>query len=351
MFHLILTACIASSSSTCQPILLPRGDSATLAACTAAAQRITEDWIAAHPGLVASGTDCTETPPIRPMPLTEIAPGIWFHQGTIAQVAPDNQGRIANLSAVIGADRVAVIDAGASRAEGQALYAGIRAVTDKPISHLILTHMHPDHVLGAEVFAEAGAVILANARLPLALETRAEGYLRNSDRLIGAQAMIGSAITLPDQLVEVAGQIDLGGRVLHLRAVPTAHTDNDLTVLDAATGTLFTGDLVFRGLTPALDGSLNGWLSWLQTTPTGVSRVVPGHGETTDNWDEAIAKQTNLLIQLRDALRKSIAAGQPMSEAVPMIAKQLQYLDDGWADFSDTIARDTTAGYKELEWE
>lgn len=351
MFHLILTACLASNPGACMPILLPQGESATLAACDAATQRITQDWIAAHPGLVTAGASCTETPPIQPVALTEIAPGVWFHQGVVAQISPQNQGRIANLSAVIGANSVAVIDAGASRAEGQALYAGIRAVTDKPISHLILTHMHPDHVLGAQVFAEAGATILASARLPLALQTRADSYLQIYDRAVGPQAMIGTAITLPDRVVEDATQIDLGDRVLTLRAVPTAHTDNDLTVLDQETGTLFTGDLVFRGLTPALDGSLNGWLSWLTTPQTGIARVVPGHGEITDNWEEAVANQTNLLIQLRDALRKSIAAGQPMSEAVPQITKQLQYLADEWKDFPETIARNATAGYKELEWE
>ncbi|WP_299841885.1 quinoprotein relay system zinc metallohydrolase 2 [uncultured Paracoccus sp.] len=351
MFHLILTACIAANSGQCLDLLLPNGDAATQQDCIAAAQRISGEWIAAQPGLTATKATCRETTEVETVDLEEVAPGIWVRRGIIAQIEAENRGRIANLSVVIGSDSVAVIDAGASRAEGQALYAAIRRLTMKPISHLVLTHMHPDHVLGASVFAEAGATVMASAKLPPALEARSATYLENFDRILGAREMIGTGITLPVALVEESDRIDLGDRVLELRAVPTAHTDNDLMVRDETTGTLFTGDLVFRGLTPVVDGSINGWLNWLAEPPAPAGVIVPGHGEIAQNWQEAVAKQTDLLVQLRDSVRKSIASGQPMSVAVPEIVNQLQGLADGWTDFPETIARDATAAYKELEWE
>lgn len=317
----------------------------------AAAQRISDDWITAMTGLQAAGFACRETSEVEAVDLQEIAPGIWFRQGIIAQIDGENGGRIANLSVVIGADSVAVIDAGGSRAEGQALYAAIRRLTQKPISHLVLTHMHPDHVLGASVFAEAGAVIVASDRLPPALAARAATYLDNFNRILGPGAMIGTAITLPGQLVGGEAVIELGGRRLHLRGVPTAHTDNDLTVQDDKTGTLFSGDLIFRSLTPVIDGSINGWLNWLEIPPEGTGLIVPGHGEIARDWNEAVANQIDLLDELRKAVRISIASGQPMSVAVPAIVTQFQSLADGWTDFPETIARDATAAYKELEWE
>ena len=64
-------------------------------------------------------------------------------------------------------------------AEAEALYAAIRQRTDRPISHLILTHMHPDHIMGAEIFAEAGASIIADSRLPEAVARRAPIWLHN----------------------------------------------------------------------------------------------------------------------------------------------------------------------------
>ena len=73
--------------------------------------------------------------------------------------------------------------------------------------------------------------------------------------------------------------LELGGRRLTVRAWPTAHTDCDVSVYDSASRTLFTGDLVFVQRTPALDGSILGWLKVLDALASArVAHVVPGHG-------------------------------------------------------------------------
>ena len=351
IFHLILSACLADDAAACAPILLPAGDQVDQAACATAAPRITQGWLDAHPGLVGGAVTCTANADTDALEMAEIAPGIWFRQGVTAQIAPENGGQIANLAFVVG-DTVAVIDAGASRAEGQALYAAIRRVTDLPISHLILTHMHPDHSLGAAVFAETGARIIGHPHLPDALAARAETYLSNFDRIMGPAAMIGTAVAAP-QAVPPDGQIvDLGRTRLTLTPVATAHTDNDLMVHDSATGTLFTGDLIFRGLTPVVDGSLNGWLDWMDVPPAPEpALIVPGHGPIARDWPSAVDAQRALLSALRDATREQIATGRAMSDAVPEIVDHLQPMADEWIDFSPSMARDATAAFKELEWE
>ena len=97
--------------------------------------------------------------------MTEIAPGVFVHQGLHELPDASNAGDEANIGFVIGRDAVAVIDAGGSRQVAEGLYAAIRARTDLPIDWLILTHMHPDHVLGASLFREAGATLVGHARL------------------------------------------------------------------------------------------------------------------------------------------------------------------------------------------
>ena len=105
-------------------------------------------------------------------------------------------------------------------------------------------------------------------------------------------------------------------RLFILRPVATAHTDTDMTVFDDGSATLFAGDLIAMGLTPSLDGSLKGWLGWLDTVPDPLpDRIVPGHGPVMDSRDKAIAPTRAYLGALRDAARAALDAGQPLSQA------------------------------------
>lgn len=356
MFHLILTACLAGSGPAgpapdCAPVLLPQGDAADLAACQAGADRIARDWLAGQPDLVADGVTCRANADLPAADLHELAPGVHVHFGQIAQMETSPDGRIANLGVVIG-DRVAVIDAGVSRAEGQALYVALRRLTDRPVSHVILTHLHPDHILGAQVLAEAGAEIVAHAALPAGLEVRGPVYLDNIRRLYPPAEWIGTQIVPPDRLVEDRMQIDLGGRELQLTAFGPAHTDSDLTVFDSASQTLFAGDLIFRGLTPVVDGSLRGWLDWMGRDPDPMPRIiVPGHGPAAGSWPEATGPQETFLKALSTEVERAIGAGLPLSRAVEDVANALDSMKYDWQEFPQTVRRNATAAYKELEWE
>ena len=96
------------------------------------------------------------------------------------------------------------------------------------------------------------------AMLPM-MVTRGEFYRNRLADILGIEA--AGDYAKPDMLVTGTQTLDLGGRTLTLQTYPTAHTDNDMTILDEATATLWTGDLLFVGRIPALDGSIIGWLS------------------------------------------------------------------------------------------
>jgi quinoprotein relay system zinc metallohydrolase 2 len=270
-------------------------------------------------------------------------------EGKVALASPTNGGDIANRSFIVGEEGIAVIDTGGSFRGGAALLAAIRERTALPIRYVINTHMHPDHVLGNAAFRGEGAVFVGHAKLPRALAARAGQYLQANRALIGDEAFAGTEIIPPTLLVEGETRLDLGNRVLHLIAHPTAHTDNDLTVRDEKTGTLILGDLLFAGHLPVIDGSLNGWLAVLDRLgASGRGRAIPGHGPASVPWPEAASDERAYLRALRDDLRTAIRAGWPLDRAMGSIKPSG---GEHWALIEDYHKRNISAGYAEMEWE
>jgi glyoxylase-like metal-dependent hydrolase (beta-lactamase superfamily II) len=122
-----------------------------------------------------------------------------------------------------------------------------------------------------------------------------------------------------------------------------------LTALDAQTGTLLAGDLLFVRRIPSLDGSLRGWLALLTALKAEPARrAVPGHGPTGVDWPGGSADLERylslLLRETRDAIRKGI----PIEEAVNVVGRSER---DRWALFDDYHGGNVTQAFKELEWE
>lgn len=281
--------------------------------------------------------------------LTEVAPGVFVHQGHHALFSPENEGDIANCGIVIGRDAVAVIDTGGSAHVGTALRQSLRAITDRPITYVINTHMHPDHVFGNAAFAADAPAFVGHHKLARGLAARAERYLAVNRELLGEAAFEGTRIVLPTLAVTDRTVIDLGGRTLVLQAHPTAHTDNDLTVRDEATGTVFMGDLLFCDHIPTLDGSITGWLSLMDVLAgQPAERVVPGHGPASMPWPDAVRPLQRYFQTVAADVRALIEAGASIADA-PARAGQSE--KDAWQLFDDYHGRNVTAAFKELEWE
>lgn len=282
------------------------------------------------------------------LPVREIAPGVFLHPGRHDEAAPDDLEDIANIGFVVGSEAVAVIDAGGSLRLGEALRAAVRRVTPLPIRFVILSHVHPDHMLGAAAFDAPGTHFVGHRRLPHALAQRGAHYLAQHRRTIDGSGADPRVVT-PDRLVRGSLDLDLGARVLRVTAHPTAHTDNDLSVYDRTTGTLWLSDLLFREHIPVLDGSLTGWLAvmdGLEGVPA--SLVVPGHGPPTRDWPAAMSPQRVYLRALASDVRSIIGRGGSLREAVAALAESH---GDRWRLADAYHQRNVTAAFVELEWE
>src|SRR5882757_8746034 len=280
--------------------------------------------------------------------VTEIAPGLFVHNGVTALMTRENDGAIANIGFIIGESAVAVIDTGGSVREGQRLLAAIRARTDRPILYVIYTHGHPDHVFGSAAFLSDGTVFVGHRNLPRALATRGQFYIEAFRRIMGDQLLDEVRMIPPTLLVDGTVTLDLGSRILTVRSWPTAHSDNDVSVLDEQTRTLFAGDLVFLTHTPVLDGSIRGWLRVIDELSTlPAQRVIPGHGPVSE-WPSALADQRRYLETLASDVRALIARGEPIRVAADTAAVSER---SRWQLFDDYNARNATTAFSEIEWE
>jgi len=288
------------------------------------------------------------TPSVERLQLEQIAPGVYVHQGVHQLPDRENRGEIANIGFIVGQRCVAVIDTGGSPGQGRALRAAIEQTTKLPICFVVNTHVHPDHIYGNLAFKQAGTTFVGHHKLAQAMAMRAPFYVEKAARDLGFSLKPEDFVP-PDLTVRDTLDLDLGGRTISLSAHPAAHTDNDLTILDRETETLWVSDLLFLGHVPVIDGSLNGWireLERLQHVPA--KRAVPGHGPVVADWPSALEPEQRYLKMLQGEIRGAIKGGKTMEQAMESVGQSAR---NDWQLFGEFHKRNISTAFAELEWE
>ncbi len=278
----------------------------------------------------------------------QLAPGIYVHFGENEMPDPINHGAIANIGFIVGARCVAVIDSGGNPEQGAALKNAIKITTPKPVCYVINTHVHPDHIYGNAAFKAPGVQFVGHQKLPRAMAMRGPYYLNKALDQLGI-LLTADDIIPPDIIVKDTMKLDLGGRTLTLTAHPAAHTDNDLTIFDQQTNTLWLSDLLFMEHLPVIDGSLKGWLNVLDSLEhNSYKLVIPGHGSMVTDWPKAMKPEKDYLLMLLKDIRAVIKKGGHLEDAVATIGYSAQ---GHWKLFDQLHRKNVTTAFAELEWE
>jgi len=270
-------------------------------------------------GRWAGYAQAADNPPAAPaMQAREAAPGCWYVEGLSALGSPANQNFISNAGFIVTSTSVVVVDALGSPALAERLLAEIARVTDKPVSHVIVTHYHADHVYGLQVFADRGIPILAHqagreylhadtARLRLqASREELAPWINDKTRLVPAT-----------QWVDGRQELTVGDTQLVLQPVGPAHTPEDLAVYLPQRKVLYAGDLVFRSRIPFVgQADSRSWILSLDKLLAFDTRViVPGHGPVSTQARQDMQLTRDYLVYLRKTMGAAAQEMTPFEEA------------------------------------
>ena len=239
--------------------------------------------------------------------LQKVSDHEYYAQGLSALGSPLNQNFISNAGVVIAPQGVVVIDALGSPELARRLIQEIRKLTDKPISYVIVTHYHADHIYGLQVFKDAGAQIIAQEKGKLYLTSdtaklRLEASREELAPWIDNQTKLQPA----DRWVTSDEHLILSGWQFDLLKVGPAHTPDDLAVYVPIEQVLFAGDLMFRGRIPFVGNADSaGWIKSLdRLLRINAKVVVPGHGPYSTDARADLVFTRDYLQYLRDQMRE-----------------------------------------------
>jgi glyoxylase-like metal-dependent hydrolase (beta-lactamase superfamily II) len=186
-----------------------------------------------------------------------------------------------NATVFFGKGAVVVVDPFVAPRQAAALGARIAERTVDPVTHVVLTHHHTDHALGASFFAALGSDVIAHeaAARRMALEHGALIAERRRDPAL-AGLFDGVEPFAPSRLVADGLAFEAGGIRFDVFHPGPAHTPGDLCVYVPALGVLVPGDLVSTGYHPNLeDADVAGWrASLVRLRAIPFWTLVPGHG-------------------------------------------------------------------------
>lgn len=239
------------------------------------------------------------------MTLKKVSEHVYFVQGATG-VATDNQGFISNATVIIGADDITVVDALGSPSLAEQLISKIRDISKLPITRVITTHFHADHIYGLQVFEEQGASIISPYGVDDYLASQA-ALDRLEERRFSLEPWVNEQTRLvaPDRQIQKSITVNAGDVKLTVNYLGKAHSDADLTVFVEPDNVFITGDVIFEGRIPFVgDSDSKAWLDTLNkmAEQKGIDALIPGHGGLARDPLKAISLTRDYLLFLRQKL-------------------------------------------------
>ncbi|MCY1126504.1 MBL fold metallo-hydrolase [Frigidibacter sp. RF13] len=226
-----------------------------------------------------------------------------------------------NTGVIIGDDSVMIVEAQATPRLARKVIDCVRSVTDKPISHVVLTHYHAVRVLGASAYG-ADQIIMSDAARAMVVERGQEDWdseFARFPRLFQGHEEI-PGLTWPTTTFSDAMTVYLGRRRVDIQHLGRAHTAGDAVVWVPDQEVMFTGDIVeYHSACYCGDGHFADWAGTLENIASfDPVAIAPGRGDALVGREmvaKAIAATSDFVESTYRPAARVAARGGSLKEA------------------------------------
>ena len=246
---------------------------------------------------------------------TEVGKGLWAFT---AEGDP-------NSGVIIGDESVMIIEAQATPRLANKVIEKVREVTDKPISHVALTHYHAVRVLGASAFG-ADQILMSDTARSMVVERGQEDWdseFQRFPRLFEGHESI-PGLTYPTTTFSDSMTVYLGNRRVDLMHLGRAHTAGDIVIHVPDENVMFTGDIVeYHSACYCGDGHFADWGHTLDNIASfDVDAIAPGRGDalvSKDMVNAAIENTRDFVESTYRPAARVAARGGSLKEAMAAV--------------------------------
>ncbi len=275
----------------------------------------------------------------------ELGPGLY---GYTAEGDP-------NSGIVIGDHGVLVVDAQATPIMAQDIIARVKTVTDKPITHVVLTHYHAVRVLGASGYPGA-QVICSDVTRDMIVERGQQDMdseIGRFPRLFrGKESVPG--LTWPHLTFHKKMTLWMGKREVQIIHVGRSHTAGDTVVWLPKEKVCFSGDIVEFGATPYCgDAHFTDWPATLAAVGAlGAEKLVPGRGRSLMNpadVAEGLRGTAAFTSDLFGICKRAVARGAGLKETYDEAMQEMRPKYGSWVIFEHCMPFNVSRAYDEAK--
>jgi cyclase len=212
------------------------------------------------------------------------------------------------------------------------IYSAIRSISNKPLTYIINTHAHSDHIGGNANLAMMGSNIAGGNTIDLFAGTGEQA------KIVAHENVVNSILATEEDQLDIEGwptdtyytaskDLFFNGEAIMITHQPNAHTDADSLIFFRRSDVISTGDIFRTTAYPFIDvangGSMQGVLNGLNNIldmavpadrQEGGTMIIPGHGRLTDEAD--VLDYRDMLTIIRDRIAYRIDQGDSLAQVL-----------------------------------